>query len=181
MMAIGLIALLIVAAGVSESHSTGRSSVDPREVIRLEAGTWDAVIVAEPRTAGGKQARATGVQINEVRSGGLWMLNRMSVNGGAYEGTGIWGYDPMTGRFPGVWVDNGTGAIRMDEGAWDARTNTMTWTSRTERADGKVMRMRATSTFVGNTRLYRSFAVTDEGERLLSTVLFTRRPDPARR
>ena len=179
-MAIGLTALLMAAAGVSGSQPTGHHIVEPREVIALEAGTWDAVIVAEPRIAGDKPAMASGVQVNEVRSGGLWMLNRMSVNGGAYEGTGIWGYDPKTGRYPGVWVDNGTGAIRMDDGDWDAATHTMTWTSRIELSDGRVIRMRATSTFAGNSRTYRSFVITDKGDRPLSTVIFTKRADPVR-
>lgn len=179
MLAIGLSAPLILATAAPEIQSV-EPTVDPRAVIALEAGTWDAVISVHPRTAGGKLASATGVQINEVRSGGLWMLNRMSVNGGAYEGTGIWGYDAKTGRYSGAWVDNGTGSMRMDDGSWDATTNTMTWTSRIEHADGRMSRMRATSTFSGNIRIYRSFAVTETGDQPLSTVTFTRRPGRGR-
>lgn len=175
-------ALLILAGGVLEAPSIDlRSVVAPREVIALEVGTWDAVITAAPRTPGDKPTTATGVQVNELRSGGLWMLNRMSVNGSTYEGTGIWGYDPRTSRYSGSWVDNGTGSIRMDEGVWDSDARTMTWTSHLRRPDGRVIKMRATSTFAGNRRIYRSFAITESGEQPLSTVVFTRRPDTARR
>jgi hypothetical protein len=104
------------------------------------------------------------------------MLNRMSVNGGAYEGTGFWGYDAATGRYSGVWVDNGTRRIRADDGSWNAATNMMTWTSEVERSDGTKVRLKATSTFAGNIRTYRSFVVTESGERPLTTVIFTRRP-----
>jgi hypothetical protein len=176
-----LSALLILTVGLAQEQTAGlRKTVDPREVIALEAGTWDAVITTPSRNPGGGPTTATGVQINELRSGGLWILNRLSVNGGAYEGTGIWGYDPKTGHYSGAWVDNGTGRIRMDDGAWDPKSSTMTWTSQLERADGRVIRMRATSTFAGNRRTYRSFAMTDSGEVPLSTVIFTRRHSPAR-
>jgi hypothetical protein len=154
----------------------GRRIADPREVIALEEGVWDALITSPSSTAGGKPKTVTGVQINELRSGGMWMLNRMSANGGTYEGTGIWGYDATTGRYLGAWADNGIARIRMDDGTWDPDTNTMTWTAEAERPNGKRLRMRAVSTFNGNTRTYRSFAQTDAGEIPLSTVVFTRRP-----
>lgn len=171
-------ALLFLALGVAQGQSTERRKiVEPRDVIALEAGTWDALITIPPRTPGGMSTTATGVQVNELRSGGLWMLNRMSVNGGPYEGTGIWGFDQQTGRYSGSWVDNGTARIRMDDGHWNPDTNTMTWTSQFEWRDGRKVKMRATSTFSGRTRTYRSFAVTQGGDVLLSTVMFTRRMD----
>lgn len=165
----------LAASGARAQSTDGKRIVDPRDVIALEAGIWDAVITSMPRTSGSKPATATGVQVNELRSGGMWMLNRMSVNGGAYEGTGIWGFDPKTGRYSGAWVDNGNARIRMDDGSWDPDTNTMTWTAEVEQPAGQKLRMRATSAFAGNTRTYRSYALTDAGEVPLSTVTFTRR------
>jgi uncharacterized protein DUF1579 len=174
-LALGALSLLAVSASVAQSPEK-RRVVDPRDVLALEAGTWDAVITSPAHKPGEKQFEAKGVQVNELRSGGKWMLNRMSVNGGAYEGTGIWGYDEKTGRYSGAWVDNGTAVIRMDSGSWDPDTNIMTWTAEIERPDGGKLRMRATSAFAGNVRTYRSFAVTDAGDIPLSTVVFTRRP-----
>jgi hypothetical protein len=172
----GLSALLFLVIGITQGQSADRHKIiEPRDVIALEAGTWDAVITIPPRTPGGMPTTATGIQLNEPRSDGLWMLNRMSVNGGPYQGTGIWGFDRQTGRYSGSWVDNGTVRIRMDDGHWDPDTNTMTWTSEFERRDGRKVKMRATSTFSGQTRTYRSFAVTEDGDVLLSTVIFTRR------
>ena len=173
-----ILLIAFLAAGGAPAQSTdGKRIVDPRDVIALEAGVWDAAITSLPRTPGSKPTTAAGVQVNELRSGGMWMLNRLSVNGGAYEGTGIWGYDPKTGRYKGAWVDNGNALIRMDDGSWDPATNTMTWFAEVQRPDGPKLRMRATSTFVGDTRTYRSFAITDAGEVPLSTVVFTRRPN----
>jgi len=170
-----LLLLLAIANGQGALQARQPPVTDPREVIALEAGTWDAVITAPPGKDG-TTSNVTGVQENELRSGGRWMLNRMSVNGGAYEGTGIWGYDSTTGEYSGAWVDNGTGRVRMDRGSWNPDTMTMTWTSEFERAYGKKILMRATSTFAGNQRTYRAFALTEAGEVPLSTVVFTRRP-----
>ena len=173
-----MVTSLLVAASASPAHSTNKGNViDPRDVIALEEGVWDAVIVSPPRKAGAKPTQTTGVQVNELRSGGMWMLNRMSVGGGAYEGTGIWGYDRKSGRYSGAWVDDSNGRIRMDDGSWDPNTSTMTWSAEVERPDGRKLRMRATSTFVGNTRTYRSYVLTEAGEVPLSTVIFTRRPN----
>lgn len=165
----------LAASGSAAPSPNSRKVVDPREVIALEEGVWDAVITTPPRTAGAKPTTANGVQVNELRSGGMWMLNRMSVNGGAYQGTGIWGFDLKTGRYSGAWVDNGNARIRTDDGVWDPGTNTMTWTATVERRDGRTVQMRATSSFVGNMRIYRSFAVTDAGDVPMATVVFTRR------
>jgi len=172
---LGLLPLMV--GGLAPPPSAGPLIVEPRDVLALEAGTWDAVVTTPARTAGERPSTITGVQVNELRSGGRWMLNRMSVNGGAYEGTGIWGHDPKTGRYAGSWVDNGTGRIRTDDGSWDPETRTMTWTSEVERPDGEKIRLRATSTFSGNTRTYRSYAVTAAGDLPLSTVVFTRRSE----
>ena len=175
----GLALLLVVANAPGMPSVTPKEIADPRQVIALEEGTWDAVVTVHPRTASGSPTVAAGVQINELRSGGLWMLNRMSVNGGAYEGTGIWGFDARTGRYCGVWVDNGAVRVRTDDGTWNPAARTMTWTSTVERADGGVFRMRATSTFAGDRRIYQSFAITDSGDVPLTTVIFTRRRSPA--
>jgi hypothetical protein len=169
----------MLLAGGSAAQADQRRIVDPREVMALEEGVWDAVIQSHSRASSGKPAVANGVQVNEFRSGGKWMLNRMSVNGGAYEGTGIWGHDPKTGRYVGSWADSSSNAIRTDDGVWNPDSNTMTWTAQVERTAGQRVRMRATSTFQGNIRIYRSFILSDGGEMPLSTVIFTRRPDAA--
>lgn len=170
--------LSLLVTGASDAKSIGsKRMVDPSEVIALEKGVWDAEITSWPRKPGGAPTRVTGVQVNEPRSGGTWMLNRMSVNGGAYEGTGIWGYDRQTGHYSGTWADSNSPRIRRDDGSWNPETKTMTWSAEVEAADGRKVRMLATSTFLGNTRTYRSFAITEAGIIPLSTVVFTRRRD----
>ena len=106
------------------------------------------------------------------------MLNRFSVEGTPYEGTGVWGYDRTTGRFTGIWADNNDAQIRMDDGRWDAATSTITWTANMVQPDGRYVRLLTTSTFNGNTRTFRSVALTRGGEVPLVEIVFTRRPEP---
>lgn len=164
-------AVLMAAASVDARPGSEPGPLDPMQVIALEEGIWDASIMS----ADGKRLIATGVQINELVSRGKWMLNRMSVNGGQYQGTGVWGHDPLTGQYSGTWVDDGLARMRTDKGQWNAATMTMTWTADAVLADGTARRIRAISSFSGNTRTYRSFALTPAGDVPVSWVVFVRR------
>ena len=152
---------------------------DPRAILAMEAGTWDAAITFPSQQEGVAAQTARGVQVNELRSGGMWMLNRFSVEGTPYEGTGIWGADRTTGRFSGVWTDNNDAQIRADDGRWDAETRTMTWTADMAQPDGRHVRLLITETFNGETRTFRTVALTRRGEVPLVEILFTRRPGSA--
>lgn len=149
---------------------------DPRTVMAMEAGTWDAAITFPSQEEGVPARTARGVQVNELRSGGMWMLNRFSVDGTPYEGTGVWGADRTTGRFSGIWADNNDAQIRMDDGRWDPATQTMTWSADMVQPDGRHMRLLTTETFRGNQRDFRVTALTRRGEVPLVEIVFTRRP-----
>lgn len=71
------------------------------------AGTWDAVLkmYMEP----GKPPVVTkGVEVNKVVLGGLWLQSEFSseMMGAPFEGRGLFGYDPATGKHVGTWVDS---------------------------------------------------------------------------
>ena len=169
-------------AAVAQSSAppdVAASRFDPRTVLAMEAGTWDAAITFPSQQEGVAAQTARGVQVNELRSGGMWMLNRFSVEGTPYEGTGIWGADRTTGRFSGIWVDNNDAQIRTDDGRWDAATNTMTWTADMAQPDGRHVRLLITEEFRGDTRSFRTVALTRRGEVPLVEILFTRRPGSA--
>lgn len=148
------------------------------EVLAMEAGTWDADITFPSREAGKPDEKAHGVQVNELRSGGMWMLNRFSVDDTPYEGTGVWGYDRATDRYSGIWVDNNDQQIRFDDGLWDPQAKTITWTANQADPKGRYMRLLTVETFAGDTRTFESVALTRKGEVPLVRIKFTRRaPD----
>ena len=136
-----LFAAPIVQGAACAQAPVPSEAADPRAILAMEAGIWDAAIAFPSQQEGVAAQTARGVQVNELRSGGMWMLNRFSVEGTPYEGTGIWGADRTTGRFSGVWTDNNDAQIRADDGRWDAETRTTTWTADMAQPDGRYVRL----------------------------------------
>ena len=170
---------LAPAIAVAQAAPPLAATADQLAVMALEAGVWDADITFPSNDPQKPDARAKGVQVNTLRSGGMWMLNRFSVEGTPYEGTGLWGYDRTTGRYSGVWTDNNDHQIRMDHGRWDPAARTMTWTADMPQADGRHMRLLISEVFKGETRTFDIMALTRKGEVPLVKMLFTRRPGSA--
>src|SRR5690349_2483748 len=137
-----LAAALFAAAPLSAQTGSAPTPAAPltansaKQIIAMEAGTWDADITFPSNEAGKPDGKAKGVQVNRLRSGGIWIINEFSVAGTPYEGTGVWGFDRTTGRFSGIWVDNNDQQIRMDDGRWDEATKTITWSANMAQPNG---------------------------------------------
>jgi hypothetical protein len=157
-------------------------AADPKpelEPLALEAGVWDAQITFPSGKDDVPPTLAKGVQVNRLRSDGMWMLNEFHVEGTPYEGTGTWGWDAATKRYIGVWVDNNAHRMRQDVGYWDAKTKTMHWRNDMVGPDGTVLPMRMTEVFMGDKR---TFEIAQVGPRtgkevILVRMEFTRRPE----
>lgn len=145
------------------------------EVMAMEAGVWDADITFPSNDPAKPDQKARGVQDNELRSGGMWMLNRFSVDGTPYQGTGVWGYNRQTGRYSGIWVDNNDQTIRLDDGRWDEAAKVMTWSANIIQPDGRQQRLLFTEEFKGDVRNFNMVALTRKGEVPLVRMVFTKR------
>jgi hypothetical protein len=149
------------------------------EPMAMEAGVWDADLTFPSNDPAKPDSKAKGVQVNRLRSGGMWIINEFSVDGTPYEGTGVWGFDRSTGRYSGIWVDNNDQTIRFDDGRWDPATQTMTWTANSADPQGRYTRFLVTEKFQGNVRRFDSVALTRKGEVPLVRILFTKRAEAA--
>jgi hypothetical protein len=147
------------------------------DIMKMEEGVWDADITFPSNDPAKPDGKAKGVQTNRLKSGGLWMVNEFSVDGTPYEGTGIWGYDRITNRFVGMWVDNNYQQMRFDDGRWNAEKQTMVWTSNVVDPDGFWVRYLATAEMKGDTRIFDMVALTRKGAVPQLHIVFTRRPD----
>jgi hypothetical protein len=163
------------AAPAQQPPASSPAAVDPKAVLGMEAGVWDADITFPATEPGQAPRKAKGVQTNRLRSGGMWIVNELSVEGTPYEGTGVWGYDRVTGRYSGIWVDNNDQQFRTDDGRWDPATQTMTWTADMPQPDGRHMRLLFTEKFEGKVRRFDMVALTRKGEVPLVSMVFTRR------
>ena len=170
----------IWAAGAHQPAVAQQQAALPAEgraVLEAQAGTWDADITF-PNEEPAKR-KAKGVQVNRLRSGGMWIVNEFSVDGTPYEGTGIWGFDRATGRYSGMWVDNNDQKMRLDDGRWDPAIRTMTWSADVAQPDGRHARYLFTEEFKADTRLFNMVALTRKGEVPLVSITFTRRKPAA--
>ena len=146
-------------------------------VLKLEEGVWDAAIEFPPAKPGDAPTHATGVQTNTFVTGNSWIKNDFTVDA-KYGGHGTWGYDPKKGRYVGIWVDSNQDYIRLDEGTFDADTQTMTWVSELRQPDPyPPAKYRMTEAFDGNTRVLTMTAIGPKSgkEVPLGKIVFTRR------
>lgn len=177
-----LLALMLSPATAGAANETAAppaavSAPTPAEVLAMEEGIWDAAIEFPPEAPGKMPTRATGVQTNTFVTGGRWIKNDFAVDA-RYGGHGAWGYDPVKGKYVGIWVDSNQDYIRADEGTYDAASRTMTWWSELRQpAPYKPAKYRMTEQFRGDTRVLTMTAIgAKTGKEVpLGTITFTRR------
>jgi len=165
------------AASAAEPAATAPTRDQALAVLKLEEGVWDAAIEFPPASPGAAPTHATGVQTNTFVTGNGWIRNDFEVDA-KYGGHGTWGYDPKKGRYVGIWVDSNQDYIRLDEGTFDAKTQTMTWTSELRQPDPyPPAKYRMTEAFRGDTRTLTMTAIGAKSGREvpLGTIVFTRR------
>jgi hypothetical protein len=176
-----LCTLILITTSTKAAQAAASPAPTSRDaafaVMKLEEGVWDAAIEFPPAKPGDAPTRASGVQTNTFVTGNGWIRNDFAVDA-KYGGHGTWGYDPKKGRYVGIWVDSNQDYIRLDEGTFDADTQTMTWTSELRQPNPyPPAKYRMTETFKGDTRVLRMTAIGPKSSKEfpLGTIVFTRR------
>ena len=147
--------------------------------LRLEEGTWDADVTFFEDGKPSGQAR--GVQVNTLLTNGHWVVNdfRIPASGKlpAYQGHGVWGYDPVAKTYVNTWVDTNDRTVRTDYGFWHAPQQTMAWSSKQSDGQGHFVDYRMTEEFKGDTRVFtvHQLAMVTPRPILLLRIVFTRR------
>lgn len=172
-----LCTLILLTTSQPAAHAAPAPRDAAYAVMKLEEGVWDAAIEFPPAKPGDAPTKAHGVQTNTFVTGERWIRNDFAVDA-KYGGHGTWGYDPKKGRYVGIWVDSNQDYIRLDEGTFDADTQTMTWTSELRQPDPyPPAKYRMIETFKGDTRVLTMTAIGPKSgkEVPLGTIVFTRR------
>jgi hypothetical protein len=131
----------------------------PKDVyapMAMEVGTWDAdVTFYESDKPSGT---AKGVQINTMLVNGHWITNDFQIPAvdkfPAYQGHGVWGYDSVARTYVNTWVDTNDQAVRIDYGFWQAKEQTMTWSSKQSDGNGHFVDYRMTEEFKERERIF---------------------------
>ena len=179
---LSLCTLILISTTARGAHAAAPSPAPTSRdaafaVMKLEEGVWDAAIEFPPAKPGDAPTKASGVQTNTFVTGNGWIRNDFAVDA-KYGGHGTWGYDPKKGRYVGIWVDSNQDYIRLDEGTFDADTQTMTWTSELRQPDPyPPAKYRMVEVFKGDTRVLTMTAIGPKSgkEFPLGKIVFTRR------
>lgn len=155
------------------------AAADVHLPLRLEEGTWDADVTFFED--GKPSGQAKGVQVNTLLANGHWITNdfRIPASGSlpAYQGHGVWGYDPVAKTYVNTWVDTNDRTVRTDYGFWHAPQQTMAWSSKQSDGQGHFVDYRMTEEFKGDTRVFtvHQLAMVTPRPILLLRIVFTRR------
>ncbi len=124
--------------------------------LRMEEGTWDAEVTFYESDK--ESGHATGVQTNTLLTNGHWMVNDFKIPASdkfpAYEGHGVWGYDPVAKTYVDTWVDTNDLTVRTDYGFWNEKDKTMIWSSKQSDGKGHFIDYRITEEFKGDLRVF---------------------------
>lgn len=134
-----LLAVLLLSAPTVRGQSADKPPESRYAPMHMQSGTWDAAVTfyANDHPSG----TAKGVQTNTLLQNGHWIVNqfRMPTTGKfpAYEGHGVWGYDPVAKTWVDTWVDTNDMAVRTSYGFWSDREQSMTWSSKQPNGSGQ--------------------------------------------
>lgn len=176
-------ALLVVgmttAVGQAQEEEIFARPTPQHEVLKGEAGTWDATMKIFMGGPGEPPQVSKGVETNRML-GGLWLIGEFEGEfvGQKFLGHGVTGYDTEKKKYVGTWVDNVTARIMPLEGTYDAASKTLTlYTEAISPITGKPVKERHVHEYKDEDhRLLRMYQPGPDGkDSLLMEVAYTRR------
>lgn len=144
-------------------------------LLRKDVGTWSAAITVTPQP-GAEPQSSTGRLTGRLICGGRWLVTEFKNHTTGFEGHGIYGFNPATGRYVGTWVDDMRSNLYVGEGDWDEVSRTMTFHWSAALPGGRTMTWRETSTSVSDSeQIFRVvFPGPDAAEFEMMHVLYRR-------
>jgi hypothetical protein len=174
-----LAALTVATAATGDAQTGGAAAADVYAPLAMEEGTWDAEVTFYE--ADKPTSRAAGVQINTLLKNRHWIINEFRIpesdKAPAYEGHGVWGYDPVAKTYVNTWVDTNDLAVRTDYGFWYEPESTMVWSSKQNDGNGHFVDYRITEEFKGNLRVqtFYQLGLAKPNPHPLVKIVFTKR------
>jgi hypothetical protein len=171
-------ALILACSGLAAAETPIPDDV--YAPIAMEQGTWDADVTFYENDK--PASKGSGVQINNLLVNGHWITNDFQIPATdkypAYQGHGVWGYDPVAKTYVDTWVDTNDLSVRTDYGYWQAKEQTMTWSSKQDDGKGHFVDYRMIEEFKGDTRIltFYQLGMAKPNPHTLIQIVFTRRP-----
>lgn len=93
------------------------------KTLETMAGTWDTSVTSW-MAPGAPPQTSNGTSVNRMIMGGRYLEQRFSgsVMGQPFEGLGYTGYDNVTGKYWGSWMDNMSTGVMTSTGSGDGKS-----------------------------------------------------------
>lgn len=153
--------------------SHGTTTPPQVEILAEDAGVWRASVEVRP-APGAPVQNSEGTMV--ARMCGPWLVNDFKNETSGFEGHGIYGWDSVTEKYVGTWVDPMRRGLIVMEGRWDQAARTMSFVGEMKRPDGSHMRWReVTERPAADERVFRSYVAGPDGEEFeVMTVRYRR-------
>ena len=149
-----MIGLLLLALGgavaMAEESPVSSPPAPEMDILKRNVGLWAAKV--EINIGPGQPPEINeGMEDSELICGGLWLREsfKSTLAGEPFEGMGLTGYDPKTGKYKGVWVDSMVTAPVQTEATYDKEKDLLTYEMDGVDADGKPIKMRCELKWMG--------------------------------
>jgi hypothetical protein len=148
------------------------------ELLKQEAGTWDAVVEITPGP-GAPVQKSTGVETARVGCGGLCLITdfKGEMMGMTFEGHGVTTWDPAKKKYVGTWTDSMSRGLAIGESTYDPATKASTGWMEGADHTGAVMKMRSKVEWTGpTTRVFTMYSPGPDGKEVEGMkITYTRR------
>ena len=128
--AITTFALIVFGVTLSAQEHPVPQPNAAHKLFANDAGTWDALVKSYHQGPRGPATESKGVETNELVSGGMYARStfKYTMRDREFEGHGLFGYDPRSKEYTGLWVDNFTTIPTHLKGKYDPEQKTLTLT-----------------------------------------------------
>jgi hypothetical protein len=180
-LSIGVTVLLAIAVAQSSSAQGMPPLPKPgpeHALLKDDVGTWDAVV--EPMAApGAPPMTSKGVETNTLGCGGMCLITEFKgemMPGMSFDGHGLTTWDPNKKKYVSTWTDSMSQGLMISESTWDPATHTVTGYAEGPDMTGKVTKMRATTEYKDDTRVFTMFGPGPDGKEAPTLrITYTRR------
>jgi Protein of unknown function (DUF1579) len=123
------LAWFLASFAMAQEPPPAAKALPEHKILAADEGAWDATIKTYMGGPNAEPSVSKGSEVNEVLSGGLWVLSKFEGDFGGmkFQGRGQFGYDPVKKKYVGTWIDSISTVLSVLEGDYDAKTKTMTY------------------------------------------------------
>jgi len=166
MKSVAFFAVIVGGASLSAQEPQAPQPTNAYKIFADDAGTWDAEVNMYFRGPKGPPMKSKGVETNELVSGGKYSRTtfKYKMRDKEFEGHGLFGYDPRSKEYVGLWVDNFTSIPSQLKGTYDASQKTLTMFGAVVDGAGNEMKQKQVTKYVdGNTKTLEIFLIIEAG------------------